>query len=222
MAGTVAEVIAQLARASTGLSSAAATALRAQQEVTDAHQALSAASAGASAHAVTNATAEWETAADKAGKVARLLMEAVGHLNAYANRIARGSAPDEPMLTGPTGEELLADTTKRSEAQRNVGGFLGRLARKSDDVQDSAKTMGEVAEKVAQVIRTPAGSGGTQSAGTSSPSIVPATPTRIDAADAAGNLVVVGLVAGIAIHKTGQIASRQIARLRKKWSQDKS
>ncbi|MFY1635296.1 hypothetical protein ACN27F_18815 [Solwaraspora sp. WMMB335] len=222
MAGTVAEVIAQLARASTGLSSAAATALRAQQEVIDAHQSLSAASAGASARAVRNATAEWKTAADKAGKVARLLMEAVGHLNAYANRIAPGSAPTEPTLTGPTGEELLADTTKRSEAQRNVGGFLGRLARKSEDVQDSAKTMGEVAEKVTQVIRTPAGSGGTQSAGTTSPSIVHATPTRIDAADAAGNLVVVGLVAGIAIHKTGQIASRQIARLRKKWSQDKS
>lgn len=222
MAGTVDEVIAQLARASAGLSSAAATALRAQQEVIDAHQALSGASVGASAHGVTDATAEWETAADKAGKVARLLMEAVRHLNAYANRIAPGSAPDEPTLTGPTGEELLADTTKRSEAQRNVGGFLGRLARKSDDVQDSAKTMGEVAEKVAQVIRTPAGGGGTQSAGTSSPAIVPATPTRIDAADAAGHLVVVGLVAGIAIHRTGQITGRQIARLRKKWSQDKS
>jgi hypothetical protein len=150
MSGTVAEVIAQLAQASTGLTSAAATALRAQQDAIEAHQALTKASTGTAAPAVTNATTEWKTAADKAGKVARLFLQAAAHLNAYSNVIAPGSAPTEVAITGPTGEELLADTTRRSEARRGAGSFANRLARQTEDLQDAAKTSGELGDLVLQ------------------------------------------------------------------------
>ncbi|WBB96921.1 MULTISPECIES: hypothetical protein [unclassified Solwaraspora] len=223
MAGTVAEVIAQIARASTGLSSAAATALRAQQEVTDAHQSLSAASAGASARAVTNATTEWKTAADKAGKVARLLIEAAGHLNAYANRIAPGSAPTEPTLAGPTGEELLADTTRRSESRRGVGSFLDRLARRTEDVQDTAKTTAELGDSGLNILRDlatpPPGSQSTT--GTSAPTVAfTDTRPKLEAGDAAGHLVVAALIAGLAARRADRYIRQGLARLRQRERSD--
>jgi hypothetical protein len=217
MAGTVDEVIAQLARASAGLSSAAATALRAQQDVIDAHQALSDASVGASAHAVTNATGEWETAADKAGKVARLLMEAVRHLNAYSNRIAPGSAPDEPMLTGPTGDELLADTTRRSDARRGAGNFFSKMARKSEDVQDTGKSMVELGQEAIRVLGGPRGPSGAQTSHTGTPSAVVSThPVRIDPPEAGGHILILGLIAGITVNRAVNVAREQIARYLKR------
>jgi hypothetical protein len=99
MSGTVAEVIAQLAQASTGLTSAAATALRAQQDAIEAHQALNKASTGTAAPAVTNATTEWKTAADKAGKVARLFLQAAAHLNAYSTAEESGRRRDADHLS---------------------------------------------------------------------------------------------------------------------------
>ncbi|MFY1653333.1 hypothetical protein ACN27J_20900 [Solwaraspora sp. WMMB762] len=217
MAGTVAEVIAQLARASTGLSSAAATALRAQQEVTDAHRSLSAASAGASAHVVTNATTEWKTAADKAGKVARLLMEAVGHLNAYANRIAPGSAPTEPTLTGPTGEELLTDTTRRSDARRGPGSFFNKMARKSEDVQDTGKSMVELGQEAIRVLGGPRGPSGAQTSHTGTPNaVVPTHSVRIDPPEAGGHILILGLIAGITVNRAVNVAREQIARYLKR------
>ncbi|MFV2019542.1 hypothetical protein [Micromonospora sp. LOL_023] len=226
MSGTVADVIAQLTRASTGLSSAAATALRAQQEAVEAHQTLSGASVGATAHAVTNATTEWKTAADKATKVARLLMEAVRHLNAYANRISPGSAPAEATLTGPTGEELLADTTRRSDARRGAGSFLDRFARRAEDLQDAGKTTGDVGKSSFDILRdltTPPS--GTQSTTGTSPPTVAFTDTRLkfDAGDAAGHLVVAALIAGLAARRAERpirYIRQGLARLRKRGHSD--
>ncbi|WP_326549758.1 hypothetical protein [Micromonospora sp. NBC_01813] len=217
MSGTVADVIAQLTRASTGLSSAAATALRAQQEAVEAHQALTAASAGATAHAVTNATTEWKTAADKAAKVARLLMEAVRHLNTYANRISPGSAPAEATLTGPTGEELLADTTRRSDARRGPGSFLNRMARNAENVQDTGKSLVTAGQEAIRIGGGPRGTAGTQTSHTGTPSaVVPTHPARIDPPEAGGHILVLGLIAGITVNRTVNVARRQIARYLKR------
>lgn len=217
MSGTVADVIAQLAQASTGLSSAAATALRAQQDAIEAHQALTKASTGTTAPAVTNATAEWKTAADKAGKVARLLLQAAAHLNAYSNVIAPGSAPTEVSITGPTGEELLADTTRRSEARQGAGSFFNKMARKAEDVQDTGKSMVKAGQEAIRIVGGPRGPAGTQTSHTGTPSAVVAThPVRIDPPEAGGHILVLGLIAGITVNRTVNVAREQIARYLKR------
>ncbi|MFY1634583.1 hypothetical protein ACN27F_15120 [Solwaraspora sp. WMMB335] len=222
MSGPVADVIAQLARASTGFSSAAAAALRAQQEAAEAHQILADASTGAAAPAVTNATAEWTTAADKAAKVARLLMEAVRHLNAYSNRIAPGSAPTEPTLAGPTGEELLADTTRRSDARRGAASFLNKMARNAENVQDTGKSMVEAGQVAIRIGGGPRGPAGTQTSHTGTPSaFVPTHPARIDPPEAGGHILILGLIAGITVNRTVNAARRQIARYLKRDQQAK-
>jgi hypothetical protein len=226
MSGTVADIIAQLAQASTGLSSAAATALRAQQDAIEAHQALTKASTGAAAPPVTNATTEWKTAADKAGKVARLLLQAAVHLNAYSNVIEPGSAPTEVAITGPTGEELLADTARRSEARRGAGSFLDRLARRTEDLQDAGKTTGDVGKASFDILRdfTAPPSGSQSTTGTSPPTVAfTDTRPKFDAGDAAGHLVVAALIAGLAARRAERpirYIRQGLARLRKRGHSD--
>lgn len=154
---------------------------------------------------------------DKAHRLARLSSEAARNVAAYLNAIAPGSAPQPANSGPPSGEELLADSDQRDLSRAKLKGFVNRPARKADDVQDKATTTANTIEQLASAFRDRDGPNGGHSTGTVTPTVPPAAPrAKIDAAEAAGNLAVLGLLVGVAIQRSATVISERIARFRQR------
>ncbi|MEV4755331.1 hypothetical protein AB0J86_09490 [Micromonospora sp. NPDC049559] len=218
------EIVAQLRSATETLDAASVTALRAEADARQAQARFDEAGTGSGHRDITAAFTESRTAAEKAAKVGRLIAEATRHIATYANTINPGSMPggQASELATPSGEQLLTEAVQRESARRNVGSFLGTLTRKVEDVQDHTQKTVAAIRKATEFIRGPDGPSGSVKAGTTTPTVgTPAGQSpKIDAPEAAGHLVVVGLVAGVAIHRSYQSIRRGMSRLRKRERTD--
>ncbi|GIG86640.1 hypothetical protein [Plantactinospora endophytica] len=137
MASTsVGDVVAQFRTVIGLIDETAVTAKRAEEEARQAQAAYTEASQGTDNRSMRKAVVDTRTAAEKAGKTARLLSEAAEHLTAYVNIIApgtvspRASAP-EAM---PDGERATAEAINR---RTRAASFLDRTAKRADDVKDA-------------------------------------------------------------------------------------
>lgn len=209
------EVLAGLKAAADRLDTAVAVATRARADAEQGVTHYGEASRGTGHPDIRAAVEQAREAVAKAGKVGRLLAEAAGHLTGYANVIAPGSAPsgtgDDNAL--PSGEDLLADTTTRAETGKGMQGFLRKMARNIEDVQDKGQTAGEVAQSVFKIVSDRLGPSGGRSAGTTTPTIPhQSAPSRIDVPETTGNLLVLGVLTGLAIQRSGQLIREQFAR----------
>ncbi|MEW2428273.1 hypothetical protein AB0877_09685 [Micromonospora sp. NPDC047644] len=225
MSGSIGEVVAQLRSAIDTLHSAAVVARRAQADAEQANTHYTHAAQGSRHPELTGAVTESKTAGEKAGKLARLITEAADRVAAYSNAVAPGSAPTtQPSDSAtPSGEDLLAETVERDSARRNVASFLSTMTRKVEDVQENTQKSVAAAREAFTIIRGPQGPPGAQQAGTATPAVGPTVGQRLlnEAPDAAGHLVVVGLVASIAVHRSVQSIRKGIARLRDRERTDR-
>ncbi|MFF5214678.1 hypothetical protein [Micromonospora sp. NPDC000442] len=210
-------VVAQLRHVIDTLRKAAVVAQRAQSDAQHAAAHYSEAARGSSHANLTSAVQESKAAGAKAGRFANLISKAADSVAAYSNAIVPGSAPkaDPTESAMPSGERLLAESVERESSRRNVGSFLGTMTRKVEDLQDNTQKTVTAAREAFNFIRGPQGPAGTHT-GTTTPSASPALGQRLanEAPDTAGHLVVVGLVAGIAVHRSVVSIRKGIARLR--------
>ncbi|MEU4550526.1 hypothetical protein [Micromonospora violae] len=226
MSGSIGEVVAQLRSAIDTLHSAAVVAQRAQADAEQANTHYTQAARGSRHPELTGAVTESKTAGEKAGKLARLISEAADRVGEYSNAVAPGSAPTtQPSDSAtPSGEDLLAETVERDSARKNVASFLSTMTRKVEDVQENTQKSVAAAREAFTIIRGPQGPPGAQQAGTTTPTGGgPTVGQRLlnEAPDAAGHLVVVGLVASIAVHRSVQSIRKGIARLRHRERTDR-
>ncbi|MEQ4304201.1 hypothetical protein ABNF97_22940 [Plantactinospora sp. B6F1] len=217
MSSLLAQAVAQLRSAIDQLDGLAVRATRAAEDVAQGHARYADASRGTDHPKLRAAVAESRIGVDKARRLARLSSEAARHVAAYLNAVAPGSAP-QPLATAsgpPSGEDLLADSGRRDLARSRARGFLSRSVRKADELQEQASKATEMVQQSIKVFRNPKGPGGTHSTGTGTPTAsgLPARP-KMDGAEAAGNLVVVGLLAGVAVHRISSVIGERIARFR--------
>ncbi|WBB49838.1 hypothetical protein O3597_04990 [Verrucosispora sp. WMMA2044] len=196
------------------LDALAVRASRAATDVAEAHTRYTTVGTGSDHPSLRAAATHSRTGADKAHRLARLSSDASRHIGAYLNVIAPGSAPQQTVASGPmSGEDLLADSDRRSLARDRTRGFLNRTLRKADDAQDTASSATDSLQQWAKALRDLNGPSGTQSAGTGTPTVPqPAPRPKIDGPEAAGNLVVVGLLAGVATHRAIRAIGTWIAR----------
>ncbi|MFY1577901.1 hypothetical protein ACN26Z_23655 [Verrucosispora sp. WMMD703] len=218
MSGLLAQVIAQLKSAMDQLDALAVRASRAATDVAEAHTRYTTVGTGSDHPALRAAVTHTRTGVDKAHRLARLSSEASRHLGTYLNVIAPGSVPQQAIASGPpSGEDLLSDSDQRDLSRAKLRAFLNRPTRRADDVQDHVTTTADTIEHSISVFRDRSGPSGTHSTGTAAPTVPPASPRpKIDAAEAAGNLAVLGLLAGIAAQRTVTAISRRIARFRRR------
>ncbi|GGM49332.1 hypothetical protein GCM10011608_37870 [Micromonospora sonchi] len=219
MSGLIAQVVAQLNSAIKDLDTLAIQAIRAQADIEQATGYFAAGGKGSSHPKIQAALTDSRTSAAKAGRLGRLNSDAADHLADYVNAIAPGSATGRTAagVASPSGEDLLRDSEERELARKNVGTFLKRAVRNADELQDQAASATQAVQQTAKVVRNPSGPAGSHSTGTATPSTPDPTPrSKIDAPDAAGNLVVIGLLAGVAIHRITAIVKKNIPRIRKR------
>ncbi|MEU0550839.1 hypothetical protein [Micromonospora sp. NPDC005979] len=225
MSGSLGEVVAQLRSAINSLRSAAVIASRAQADAEEALAHYSEAAQGSNHPQLTSALTESRTAAEKAGKLARLISEAADQVSSYSNAVAPGSAPTQQPSDSatPSGEDLLTEAVERESARKNVASFLSTMTRKAEDLQDNTQKSVAVVRKAFEIVRGPQGPAGAQQAGTTMPAVGPTVTQRLlnEAPDAAGHLVVVGLVASVALHRSVQSIRKGIARLRDRERTDR-
>jgi hypothetical protein len=221
---SLAEVVAQLQAAIEQLDAAAVTSMRAQADAEQATGHYTEAARGTEHADLRQAVSASQEAGAKSGRMARLLAQAAGHFATYVNTIAPGSidarkAGEAAQLSG---EDLVQDTVRRKDRQRRVDSYLGQAVRKSEDIQDKTKTGTSVTVRVLNALREEFGPQGTVSPGTwqDTTVTVPGARSKIDAPDTAGNLVIVGLMAGVALHRGFRRARRTIERLRDNDDQD--
>lgn len=217
---SVGDVVAQLKTATEKLDNASIVATRAQVDVHEAHQKLAQVAQGAGHGEINQAVAGASEAAAKMGKFARLAAEAAQDLADYIAAIAPGASPggSRAVQSAPTGEQILQDTLKRSEARAAVDGFLRKSSRNIEKIQEKGENAAKVVEAAVKEIRHPTGAGGQSTTGTASPT----APAKIEASDAVGNLIVVGVAVGVAAQRTGKAIQQGIARLRKRERRGKS
>lgn len=217
---SIGDVVVQLKAVTEKLDNASVTATRAQADVQDAHQKLVQAAQGTGHAELRQAAAGASEAAAKMGKFARLVAEAANDLTAYIRVIAPGAAPDgsRAVQAAPSGEQILQDTLKRSEARAAVDGFLRKSSRSIEKIQEKGENAAKVVEAAVKEIRHPTGAGGQSTTGTASPT----APAKIEASDAVGNLIVVGVAVGVAAQRSGKAIQQGIARLRKRERRGKS
>ncbi|MEU3456902.1 hypothetical protein ABZ671_25375 [Micromonospora sp. NPDC006766] len=213
MNGLLAQVVAQLRSAIDRLDALAVQANRAAVDVAEGSARYADAGRGTDHPRLRAAVAQSRTGVDKAHRLARLSSEAARHVADYLNAIAPGSAPGQATSGTPSGEELVTDSDRRDVARSKIGGFLKRSVRRADEAQEQATTATSALQEAAKALRDLNGPSGTHSTGTGTPT-VPGPPARpkIDGAEAAGHLVVVGLLAGVAAHRAVSVVAKWIAR----------
>ncbi|GAB3841122.1 hypothetical protein GCM10029963_11420 [Micromonospora andamanensis] len=215
MSGLLAQVVAQLRSAVDQLDSLAVQATRAATDVAEANARYTAAGQGSDHPTLRAAVTGSRTGVDKAHRLARLSSEAARNVAAYLNAIAPGSMPQaSAALSGPpSGEDLTADSDRRDLGRAKAGGFLTRSLRRADDAQDMASSTTEALQPWAKALRDMNGPSGTQSSGTATPTAPAPTPRpKIDGAEAAGHLVVVGLLAGVVVARATRLIRRWTAK----------
>ncbi|MGC5332225.1 hypothetical protein [Micromonospora sp. DT62] len=219
MSSLLAEVVAQLRSTVNQLDGLAVRATRAAEDVGQGNALYAEVSRGTGHPQLRAAVTHSRTGVDKAHRLARLSSEAAKHVSAYLNAIAPGSAPQQATSEAvhPSGEELLADSDRRDLARAKTRGFLNRSVRRADEAQEQASSATDALQQWAKALRDLNGPSGTHSAGTSTPPAPGPTPQpKIDGAEAAGNLVVVGLLAGVATHRVTGVIGKWIARFNRR------
>jgi hypothetical protein len=196
---------------------AAILALRTQTEAQDAHSAYREAGTGSRRPDIRKAQADARTAAEKAGKTARLLAEAANAFAEYVNIIAPGtvaarhSAPDAT----PSGDRLVGEAPDRG---RRIDMFIRKASGKADDLQDGttelAKSAADAARAAAQAIRGDHGPHGTMTS-TPADSEPPQGPsTGVPDNELAAALVVSALAGAVAARAISRYVSRRTDRER--------
>jgi hypothetical protein len=217
MSSLLAQVIAQLKSAVNDLDGLAVRATRAATDLAEGNAIYAEVGTGTDHPTMRAAAMQSRVGADKAHRLARLSSNAARHVAAYLNVIAPGSATQPASAGPPSGEELLADSDHRDLGRAKLKGFLNRPARKADDVQDHASTTADTIEKWTSVFRDRNGPSGSHSTGTATPTAPAASPRpKIDAAEAAGNLAVLGILVGVAAHRVTAVINERIARFRRR------
>jgi hypothetical protein len=138
MTSLLQEVLAEMRELLTAIDEAAGKALHAQEDAREAHAQYVEATRGTSHPDAAKAVTNVHTAAQKAGKTARLLAEAANAYADYINTIAPGTVPARHSAPDamPDGERLLAEADERGS---RADAFWRRQAKKADDTQDSAE-----------------------------------------------------------------------------------
>ncbi|MEV4760095.1 hypothetical protein AB0J86_34035 [Micromonospora sp. NPDC049559] len=207
MSGDLGEVIRQLLRVIGELDRAAVTAGRARDQAEQALAALTEAAQGTNDPAANQAITEARTAAEKAGKSARLFAEAAGAFAEYANVIVPGSAPTRTSTPRslPDGQALASST--------GPGGPLSsRLFRRMTSVPNADDGL-QHASKLASAIQDAAGKGATA---------VPRSPDPIiRAAETRGGSAGDALLAAFTLALLGVKGAEVAGRLRKKVQADR-
>lgn len=219
MSGLLAQVVAQLRSAVDQLDSLAVQATRAATDVAEANAAYARVGTGTDHPKLRAAVMQSRVGVDKAHRLARLSCEAARNVAAYLTAIAPdlGALPPTSGSGSPSGEELIADSDRRDLSRAKLKGFINRPARRADDVQDHATTTADTIQQSMSVFRDRNGPSGTHSTGTANATVPPVPPRpKIDAAEAAGNLAVLGLILGVAAHKTMTVISERIVRFRRR------
>ncbi|MDG4785683.1 hypothetical protein O7626_07015 [Micromonospora sp. WMMD1102] len=222
MTGDMSSVVAQLLEVRERLATTAVVAMRAKADTQVSLGHYAEATKGASRSRLEQAKTDIEIAGAKAAKVAGLLSKARDHISAYVDKIAPGSigGKDDPVDAMPSGEELVEDAERRADATPSWASFVRKATRNADNIQDSTKTVAEVAEQGFKILRNPSGPSGTQTTGTPTTPTA-ATPTaraKIDIPDTASHLLVVGITAIVAAQKADQLFRKGFARLRNRWT----
>ncbi|MFI7595109.1 hypothetical protein [Micromonospora sp. NPDC049359] len=215
MSDLLGQVVAQLRSTIDRLDAIAVQAVRAATDVAEGHARYSAVGRGTDHPKLRAAVSQSRTGADKAQRIARLSSDAARNVADFLNVIAPGSAPRsaEAASGPPGGEDLLTDSDRRALARARARGWVNRSLRKADDLQEHAANATDKTQKLIKVFINPKGPSGTQSTGTGTPAAPPPTPrAKIDGSEAAGNLVVVGLLAGVAANRLAAATGRLIAR----------
>ncbi|MFY1689472.1 hypothetical protein [Plantactinospora sp. WMMB782] len=137
---SVGEVVAQLKAVVERLDRAVVTAGRGQTETGQARDLFAEVGQGSDHRLIRTAVTASSEAAAKSGKAARLLAEAAGHLAAYANVIAPGSAISKDQATdaGPSGERLVSEAER---VERGLRGFSRRVAQKAESAGEAGKKL---------------------------------------------------------------------------------
>ncbi|WP_435204784.1 hypothetical protein [Micromonospora sp. bgisy143] len=219
MSSLLGQVVAQLRSTIDRLDEVAVQASRAATDVAEGNGRYAELGRGTDHPKLRAAIVESRTGVDKAYRLARLSSDAARNVAEFLNAIAPGSAPRPSAASSgpPSGNELMADSDRREFARAKARGWLNRSVRRADDLQEHATTAVDKTQQLIKVFRDPKGPAGTQSTGTGTPTVPQAPPrTKIDGAEAAGNLVVVGLLAGVAASRFATATGKLIARFRKR------
>ncbi|MEO3926029.1 hypothetical protein ABGB07_19480 [Micromonosporaceae bacterium B7E4] len=143
---SVGDVVARFRTVLGIIDEAAVGAARAQKEAEQARAAYTEVSQGTADQLMRKAVADSRTAAEKAGKTARLLSEAAEHFSTYVNIIAPGTVPPRSSAPEaiPEGERVVSDAMAR---RRRATGFLDRAASRADDIKDGATETAKAVEE---------------------------------------------------------------------------
>ncbi|MFF0234323.1 hypothetical protein [Micromonospora sp. NPDC005254] len=215
MSSLLAQVVAQLKSTIERLDAVALQADRAAADVAEGSARYADVGRGTDHPKLRAAVSQSRAGADKAHRLARLSSDAARNIADFLNAIAPGSVPQSTAAaTGPpSGEDLLADNDRRDLARAKARGWVNRSLRKADDLQEHAANATDKTQKLIKVLTNPKGPSGTQSTVTGTPTVPGSAPrARIDGAEAAGNLVVVGLLAGVAASRMAAVTGKLIAR----------
>ena len=212
---TVGEVVAQLIGAIQSLDKALVTSERARSDVQQARGNLMQALDGAAHAEARQAVTEIELAGAKLEKLARLFAGASQRIAGYVDAIAPGAGPSRASGEDAalSGEDLVRDTVLRAESRSTVDGFLRKMARNIENVQSKGQDVTKIVESAIKDIKQPTGPGGGR---TTTEVPAPAAPVKIEASDAVGNMLVVGVALGIAAQRSGVAVRKGIARMRKR------
>ncbi|MGI5145926.1 hypothetical protein ACQEVC_05920 [Plantactinospora sp. CA-294935] len=167
-------VVAQLRVITERLDGSAVMASRVQAETREANAQFTEAGRGTAHPAIRQAVSESRTADEKAGKVARLLSEAAGHLAAYMQVIAPGSAPSRHRASEgpPSGEHLVREAEDKGG---NVDRFIRRHVKKADQTEGNLQNAETVAtdgvKKLFSIYKGKPGSTGTETSAPQPPPI---------------------------------------------------
>jgi hypothetical protein len=140
MSDPLGEVLAEFRELIGVIDQASVLAQRAQADAQEAHGAYREAGTGSKRPDITRAQVDARTAAEKAGKTARLLAEAANAFADYVNIIAPGTAParySDPEAT-PSGESLAAETSSR---RSRLESLLAAMSVDADDKQEAVTTV---------------------------------------------------------------------------------
>jgi hypothetical protein len=168
MASSVGDVVAQLKAVIERIDKMAVASAHAQADAYEAHRRYAEASRGTDRSDLNNAVTITREAAEKAGRVARLLAEAKGSLVTYVNAIAPGSVLGGALSSGemPSGGQLVEEAERR--ARRAEFAWRKQL-KQADDVKDSLERVESGGKAVFNYFKDLRRSPGSDRVGTASP-----------------------------------------------------
>ncbi len=211
------EVIAQFRKLLGVIDETAVNAKRAQEDAERARSAYVEASRGTSDQLMGKAVVNSRTAAEKAGKTARLLSEAADHFATYINIIAPGTVPPRmsaPEAT-PSGEQVAEEATQSLNPQlpqpdHQEGRRPCRCHQHNDEGHGGQREGSRASNPLTPPPHPPGISPGTT---TTSQTATPATPGQSSSvADGASAVTIALLGAAVVGRAAIRAAKRRVAR----------